>query len=244
MSDQVPQASAAPTSASIASPPGHVPGLQPLLAGLSLLTLLATLRTVLLPPWPRATPLPPEASLRASLNKAGLEARPLPAQPAVQQADRVLGESMVWQLGTGETLQLRHGAMRRWEDIQLAGLTRGLPELALQQRQLRNSGGGPLAIGSVRSGQARQTCLVPGIAATQPLGVTYVQLTGLLSQRTIPLGPRLANLLGWWQPQRYDCVLISLQGRGGQPPRADTWDRLLAGLVPILRETRTGSPNL
>lgn len=233
-----------PLEAKPATAPSRHQRLAPLLAVLTLLTGVATLRSLLLPPWPRAAALPPQASLQAVLQQAGIAARPLPPKAAVRQAERFLSEGWVWQLEGGEILQLRHGAMRRWEDIQLAGLTRGIPDLALQQRQLRQRGGLPLAIGTVNGDRTRQTCLVSGIAAPKPVGVTYRELSELLSQRAIPVRERIESLLGLVPPRRYDCVLISLQAVADQPLDAKTWDRLLEGLVPALRDVRAESPNL
>lgn len=215
------------------------------LAVLSAFTVLATLRTLLLPPWPQAKPLPSPAVLEGALERNGLRSSPMAGEPAVRNAEQALSPSMVWRLQDGEILRLRRGAMRRWEAFQLAAITRNVPELALKGRRFAATDrSGPSALGKVKGGIAQQSCLVHGTTISQPIGVTLEQLSGLVSKRPNSPQALLAGLLGLRPMRIYDCVVISLQAPGGKEPSTATWLRVVSALAPSLSMASQQSPNL
>jgi hypothetical protein len=215
------------------------------LSVLAALTVLATLRTLLLPVWPQAKPLPSPAVLEGVLERHGLRPSAMAGEPAVRNAEQALSPAVVLRLQDGEILRLRRGTMRRWEAFQLAAITRNVPELALKDRRLAAAGpGAPSALGKVKGGIAQQSCLVEGTTSSQSLGVTLEQLTGLVSKR--PSSPQafLAGLLGLRPMRTYDCVVISLQAPGGKEPSTATWLKVVSALTPSLSRASHGSPNL
>ncbi len=226
-----------------------VPDLSPLpltpwLAGLAALTALATLRTLILPPWPQATPLSATV-IQAALERSGLRPSPAKGEPVKRNAERALSHELVWRLEDGQTLRLRRGDMRRWESIQLAAITRDVPVLSLNGRYLADAGQGvPIALGDVRGGRARQTCLVAGTTLPHPFGVTREQLSGLLSQQLNPPREVLFTLFGLRPPRTLGCVVISLQSPMGTEPSAATWQRVVSALTPILSRAQWQSPGL
>jgi hypothetical protein len=122
--------------------------LKPWLSLLAAFTILATLRTILLPPWPSVKPLPSPVVLQAALERSGLRPSPLAGEPALRNAEQTLTPSQVWRLQDGQVLRLRGGAVRRWEAFQLAAITRNVPDLALKGRRLAAYGrSGPFALG-------------------------------------------------------------------------------------------------
>lgn len=220
----------------------------PLKLWLSLLaafTILATLRTILLPPWPSVKPLPSPVVLQAALERSGLRPSPLAGEPALRNAEQTLTPSQVWRLQDGQVLRLRGGAVRRWEAFQLAAITRNVPDLSLKGRRLAADGrSGPFALGQVKGGIAQQSCLVSGTSSTQPFGVTMEQLTGLQGQRPNPPQALLAGVLGLRPMRTYDCVVISLQAHGGKEPSPSTWFRVVSALTPSLSKATQESPSL
>lgn len=238
--------SPAPPAAS--GPPEAAPPPWPLTAWLSVLvafTSLATLRSLLLPPWPRANPLPSPAAIEAELERHGLVVSAMVGEPALRNAEQALTPSLVWRLEDGQILRLRHGATRRYEAFQLAAITRNVPHLTLTNRTLEPPGEGiPAAMGTVKGGRSLQTCLVPRTRATQPFGVTLEQLTGLLMQRPNPPQSLLAGVVGLRPVRTYDCVVISLQAPGAAVPSSATWQTVVSSLAPILSEAQPESRNL
>ncbi len=220
--------------------------LRPWLGGLAVFTALATLRTLVLPPWPHASPLPAAASLQAGLERAGLPAVvPLPPDPPRRDLERALSAGVGWRLADGQIVRLRRAEMRRWEAFQLAAITRDLRELALERRRVEvDSQGAPVAVGELKGGRALQTCLVPGTTVPQPMGVTQEHLSELVRRRPNPPPVVLAGLLGLRPMRSYDCVVISLQTPGGSRPSLATWERLVSALAPVMVVSRTGSPSL
>ncbi|MCS5698229.1 hypothetical protein NZK32_04130 [Cyanobium sp. FGCU-52] len=149
----------------------------------------------------------------------------------------------MWRLEDGQTLRLRHAAMRRWESFQLAAITRNVPVLSLKRRSLAAAGQGvPSALGDVKGGWAQQSCLVTGTTSTHPFGVTHEQLTGLLRKRVNPPQEALMSLFGLRPPRTFGCVVISLQSSSGNEPSAATWQRVIASLSPILSRAKWQSP--
>lgn len=219
--------------------------LTPWLAGLAALTALATLRTLILPPWPQANPLPSATVIQGALERSGLRPSAAKGEPAERNAERALSQELVWRLEDGQILRLRNGAMRRWESFQLAAITRNVPVLSLQARSLADAGQGvPIALGDVRGGRSRQACLVGGTTLSHPLGVTHAQLTGLLSQRVNPPREVLFTLLGLRPARTFGCVVISLQAPRGTEPSAATWQRVVSALTPTLSRAQWQSPGL
>ena len=219
--------------------------LTPWLAGLAALTALATLRTLILPPWPQANPLPSATVIQAALERSGLRPSPANGEPVERNAERALSHELVWRLEDGQMLRLRQGAMRRWESFQLAALTRNVPVLSLQDRYLADAGQGvAIALGDVRGGRARQTCLVAGTTLPHPFGVTHAQLSGLLSQRLNPPREVLFTLFGLRPARTFGCVVISLQAPSGTEPSTATWNSVLSALTPILSRAQWQSPGL
>lgn len=214
-----------------------------MLAGL---TVLATLRTLLLPPSPQVAPLPAAATLQAALERGGLQgAVPLAPDPARRNSERALSPGMGWRLADGQILRLRHGSLRRWEAFQLAAITRDVPELALDKRLVQtDSQGAPIAVGALKGGRARQTCLVPRSSAPLPMGVTQEQLSEVVKLRPNPPTAVLAGILGLRPMRSYDCVVISLQASGGGNPSPATWERLVRALAPVVVVSPPGSPSL
>jgi len=217
--------------------------LTPLLAGLAALTALATLRTLILPPWPQPTPLPSATVIQTALERSGLRLSLANGEPVERNAERALSHELVWRLEDGQMLRLRQGAMRRWQSFQLGAITRNVPVLSLQRRYLADAGQGvAIALGDVRGGRARQTCLVAGTTLPHPFGVTNAQLTGLLSRRLNPPREVLFTLFGLRPARSFGCVVISLQAPRGTEPSAATWQRVVSALTPILSRGQWQSP--
>lgn len=217
--------------------------LTPWLVGLAVLTGLATLRTLILPPWPQANPLPPASVIQSALARGGLRPSLANGQPPERNAERALSQELMWRLDDGQTLRLRFAAMRRWESFQLAAITRNVPVLSLKRRYLAASVQGiPIARGDVKSGRAQQSCLVADTTSTHPFGVTREQLTGLLTKRLNPPQEVLMGLFGVRPARTLGCVVISLQSSAGNEPSAATWQRVVSSLSPILSRAKLQSP--
>ena len=219
--------------------------LAPWLAGLAALTALATLRTLILPPWPQATPLSSAAVIQGALERNGLRPSLAIGQPPERNAERALSSELVWRLEDGQLLRLRRAAMRRWEAFQLADITMSVPTLALKRRSLATSGKGvPIALGEVKGGRSQQSCLVAGTRSIHPFGVTHEQLTELLKQRLNPPHEVFMSLLGLRPARTFDCVVISLQSPEGSNPSAATWKSVVTALTPVLSRDKWQSPGL
>lgn len=222
--------------------PGGDAVLVPWLAALSAIAAVAALQALLFPSGPRVEELP-QASLLRALREARLEAKPLPPRPAEQRADAVLSRQLGWSLAGDRQLWMVHGAVRRYQDLQAAALTRAQPSLRLQGRRLDQPIAGS-ASGRIAGRPAVQTCLVLQNRGLPLSGVTRSALLRASDPRRNLADLRdpqswsssLVNLL---LPRRFSCVLITLRSENsaGVPPQQ--WTQLLKVLQTALQAPRT-----
>lgn len=208
--------------------------LTPWFALLSLVSAAAVLQALLLPSWPRAAALP-QASLQQALSSAGLPASPLPSKPAQRRQELAFSSQLGWTIAPGAQLWIVNGSVRRYENLQIAFLTRQQPALRLQQRQLDRPLPGS-ASGVIQGHPAVQTCLVPQRQAPAMAGATRSALLRASDPRRQLQGHRdplglAGSLVGLLQPRAFACVLVTLRSADGTPLPARLWPRL----VPVLQ---------
>jgi hypothetical protein len=217
------------------SPPEAL--LRPWFALLGLASGVAVLQVLLLPSWPRASELH-QASLQQALARAGLTVSPLPSRPAERRQEQAFSSQLGWTIAPGAQLWIVNGAVRRYEDLQIAFLTRHRPALRLQGRQLDRPM--PASVSGVIQGHpAVQTCLVPQHEGPAMPGVTRTALLRASDPRRQLQGLRdpltlAGRLLGLLQPRAFACVLVTLRSADGAPLPPRLWPRLLPALQSAL----------
>lgn len=212
--------------------------LVPWLASLSLIAAAAMLQASFFPSGPRVEELP-QATLQGALRQAGLDAVPLPSRPARSGSDIALSSRLGWSLPSGSRLWLVQGAVRRYEDLQAATLTRAQPDLRLQERRLDSPEAGS-ASGLIAGRPAVQTCLVAQSSGLPLPGVTRGALLKASDPRRSLADLRdperwSATLVSLLRPRRFACVLVTLHSESARPLPPQLWPRLLPALQQALQ---------
>jgi len=212
-----------------ASAPSGGRGLTLWLGLLCTLALVAAVRALLLPPWPRAA-APQAASLSAALRREGVSATALAPRPQQRSAERDLSVAPRWRLAGGDTLQLNGVAVRRWPDWQVAAFTSGVPALALRERRFSPAWPGT-AIGSLQGRLALQTCLVPQPAGPALPAVTREALSAMLKRSPLNPSQRLRILLGLRPAYPLSCTLLTLRAAAGVSAPPPSWRAVLQAVT-------------
>jgi hypothetical protein len=204
---------------------------------LCMLALLAAVRALLLPPWPRAVSLHAD-SLDSALRHEGVVAVPMAPQPPQRSADRDRSVGLRWRLPDGDTLQLNGVTVRHWSDWQVAAFTAGVPALALRDRRLSHVWPGAI-LGDLQGRLSLQTCLVPQRTGPALPAATRKTLTATVKREQFNLLQRLSILLGLRPAYPLSCTLLTLRaGRAISSPPS-SWravvDAVAAELPPASR---------
>jgi hypothetical protein len=199
----------------------------------------ATLQVVFWPRWPSAS-LPstarlalPGHTLTAEAGGEGSRSSDLAFSPIVRY--KLAANQAAAEGSTQYRLQLAMLSPRSLVGFQLAAATKDQPSLKMANRRLSQLGGDQVAIGTINSRLALQTCLTA-------VGKGAVTESAFAAAQQPPANARqqVERVLGLRPNRRTDCVLVTISGRSesrvaGAEPTPASLNRIYSDLRPQLK---------